>query len=760
MSAHVFTALILSLAVLLGTGCDWSSPEAKKANHRERAAAYFDKKQYHEAIIEYANVVKIDSKDADAYYRLALCHLRLGDLSSLQQAYAALSRAVELDKSNQEAQLKLGELYLRGNEPGKARERAEIVLVSAPQNTEGHILRGRSLINEKRYQEGISELKKVIEADPKNMGAYIELARAYMFSGDPASAESALTQALSIEPRSIEILLALGDFRLVTGKPDQAEQIYKQALEIDPKNNDTYAKLANLYQRSGKWADVESTFQKLASIKPEDETPHLDLGDFYAWQSQPEKAIASYQRATEIAPVSLVARNKLISYYLDIGKAAEAESKVKDILAKNKNDLMGRFFGARIQLINRNADVAIPVLQGVIKDEPQFPAAHHFLGVAFLQKRQPGQARGAFAEAVKLNPNSAESRTALAQIYLAEGSVDLAIEQAQAALQINPRNVQAAVIAGDAYLRKGDVAKSKQVFEAIGKALPEEPLVPYRLGLVARAERNDAKAISYFEDALKKKPGAIEPITQIAMIKVGQGKSSEARDRVNKQLVASPNNPQIYNLLGLLWMQANEAMPAEEAFKKAIQIDSSLSPAYMNLAQLYHKTGRLDQAAKEYEAVLAKDPSVIQANMLLGIIHESQKQYEKAIARYETILKTNPKFAPAANNLAWLLAEHGGNLDVALAHAQTAREQQPDDPHIADTLGWIYYKKNAYLLAVSLLKEAAEKLPAEAEIQYHYGMAQYKSGDKAEAKKALQASLKLSKNFPGSEEAQKTLSGL
>jgi tetratricopeptide (TPR) repeat protein len=207
-------------------------------------------------------------------------------------------------------------------------------------------------------------------------------------------------------------------------------------------------------------------------------------------------------------------------------------------------------------------------------------------------------------------------------------------------------------------------------------------------------------------------------------------------------------------------MQANEAKPAEEAFKKAIQIDNSLFTAYMNLAQLYHKTGRLDQAAKEYEAVLAKDPNVIQANMLLGIIHESQKHYDKAMMRYETILKTNPKFGPAANNLAWLLAEHGGNLDVALAHAQTAREQQPDEPHIADTLGWIYYKKNAYLLAVSLLKEAAEKLPTEAEVQYHYGMAQYKSGDNSEAKKALQASLKLSKNFPGSEEAQKTLAGL
>jgi tetratricopeptide (TPR) repeat protein len=146
--------------------------------------------------------------------------------------------------------------------------------------------------------------------------------------------------------------------------------------------------------------------------------------------------------------------------------------------------------------------------------------------------------------------------------------------------------------------------------------------------------------------------------------------------------------------------------------------------------------------------------------MMLGIIHESRKEHDKAQARYEAILKRNPQFAPAANNLAWILVDHGGNLDVALSHAQTAREQKPDDPYIADTLGWIYYKKSAYLLAVSLLKEAAEKLPNEPVVHFHYGMALHRKGDTAGAKKSLQAALKLSHNFTGAEDARKTLAGL
>ena len=748
------------LVTFVSTGCDWFSPEAKKAKHRERAISYFEKGQYQEARVEFQNVVQIDPNDADAHYRLALTYLKLGSNPNLQLAASELTRTLELDSTNREAMLKLGEAYLLGNQPSKARLQADAVLVSAPENTEGLILRGRSLIHEKRYQEGAAELKKAIELDPKNMGPYIDLALAYVLANDTTAAEATLKQALTVDPRSTKILLALGDLRVTTGKPDQAEIIYKQALEIAPEDEQIYLKLVRFYQHVGKPEKIEPTLQTLASIKPHDEKPHILLGDFYAWLGQPDKALASYQRATEINAGSTVARDKLISHYLNTGKTSEAETKVKDILEKDRKDLMGRLFDARIRLAKNNADEAISLLQGIVKDEPQFAVAHHFLGVAFLQKRQFVQAREAFAEAVKLNPNLPESRTAIAQIYLAEGSADLAIEHAQAAIQLNPRNVQAAIIAGDAYLLKGDTAKSKQVFEAIAKALPNESLGPYSLGLVARAEKNDAKALTYFEEALSKKPTAIDPLVQIVQIKIAQGKSNEARQRVTKQLEASPSNPLLYNLLGQLWMQTKDAGQAETAFKKAIELDNSILASYMNLGQLYQQAGKLDQAAQEYEAVLQKNSTVASAHILLGMIHERRKEYDKAQTQYEQALKLNPKFAPAANNLAWLMSEQGANLDVALSYAQTAREAKPDDPNIADTLGWIYYKKKAYLLAVNLLKEAVDKLPNEPVVQFHYGMAQYKNGNAAAAKKALQASLKLSKDFSGSEEAQQTLAGL
>ena len=751
-SRYLFTALCLF--VLVFHGCNQASPETQKTKHLERAAGYMEKGQLQEALIEYMNVTKADPANAEAYYQMAVIHLKLGGRTNLQKAFAALTKTLELNKNNRDAQVRIGELYLLGNEPAKAREQADLILASAPQDKDALVIRGRSLLNEQRFQDGIVELKNALALDPKNIGIYLELSRAYFFAKDRAAAENMLHQGLTANPGSTDLMLALGDFQLSIDKPDLAEASYKKVVDIAPENEVGRLRLAGLYQRINKLAEAEGVFQKWAAAYPQNEQPQIYLGDFYSWIGNPGKALASYRRAEELNPKSAIARDKLIATYLDAGNLADAEPKVKAILDHNPDDISGRFFKTRILLGSGKLDDAISGFQALITANPDFAPAYYFQGIAYLKQRQLPQARAALTETVRRNPSLPEARTALAELLLAEGAVDLALEHAQAAVQLNPRNVQAAVIAGDAYLRKGDLAKSKQVYEAIAKALPKEALGPYRLGLVARAEKNDTKALAYFEDALALKPSAIEPIAQIALMKIAQGKSTEARERVTRQVAAAPTSALHQNLLGELCLAVKDMDGAETAFKKALELDPALLGSYLNLGQVYYQTGKTDHAVAEYETALTKAPQTLQAHMMLGIIHEQKKEYDKAKARYEKILALNPKFAPAANNLAWLLVDQGGNLDVALNHAQTAREQQPTDPSIADTMGWLYYKKNAYVLALGLLKEAVEKLPTNPLVQFHMGMAQYKNGDKEGAKRSLQTALKLNPRFPGSDEAR------
>ncbi len=748
--------------VLLSTGwgCTQMSAEEKKAEHLTRGQAYFAEGKYREALIEYKNVVQIDPKDANAHYQLALIHMKLGGMSDLQAAFGELAKTVDLDPSIQDAQIKLSEFYLLARQPGKAREHADIVLASAPQDPKGHLLRGRSLIIEKEFKQGIEEFQQAIELDADNVNTYIDLAKAYIGMKDPDSAFDTLKKGLAKHPKSVEMILALGDIYLVTGKADKAEAQYRKALELDPESEALVIKLSRFYQFLRKWEQAEETLKQFVEKHPQSDIVHVQLGEFYVSLGQRDKAMTHFQQALDLKPDSKLAQEKMITYYLDSGKIEQAEPLIQAILDKDKKSLLGRVMNARVKVMKGDVDEAITDLQRVIKEEPRMAMAHHYLGVAFAANNDGTQAVRELSEAVKLDPTMIPARNALAGLRLAEGSYDLAIEQAQAAFKLNPRNLPSVRVLAEAFFRKGEIAKAKKVYEAIVHNIPNDASSHYRLGLIAGHDKDLNGAVAHFEKAVEGNPNFVQAVSQIAAVYLTQGKAEQARERVMQQIKAVPDNPLFYNLLGGLWMQAKKMDEAEKAFREAIRIDDTVQISYMNLAELYRRTDRVDDAVKEYEMALAKNPKLISAHMMLGMIAEKRDDLQGAKQHYQESLKINKSFAPAANNLAWIMAEEGSNLDEALSYAQIAREQAPNDPNIADTLGWIYYKKNAYLKAVSFLREAVDKLQDNPLIYYHLGMTQLKKGDKAEAKKALNTALKLSDTFPGVEEAQKALAEL
>jgi TolA-binding protein len=92
--------------------------------------------------------------------------------------------------------------------------------------------------------------------------------------------------------------------------------------------------------------------------------------------------------------------------------------------------------------------------------------------------------------------------------------------------------------------------------------------------------------------------------------------------------------------------------------------------------------------------------------------------------------------------------------------AQTAKDNAPDSVNTLDTLGWVYYRRGAYQSAVETFKDCVEKNPQSPIYQYHLGMSYAKAGDKANAKASLTEALRLSKSFPGADEARSILARL
>ena len=147
----------------------------------------------------------------------------------------------------------------------------------------------------------------------------------------------------------------------------------------------------------------------------------------------------------------------------------------------------------------------------------------------------------------------------------------------------------------------------------------------------------------------------------------------------------------------------------------------------------------------------------VPALMQLAMLQEQKKDFPAARDAYEKLLTIAPRFPSALNNLAVLYSEHLGELDKAYDLAKRANEAAPNEPHLADTLGWILFKKGDYSNALRLLQGSASKLPDHPEIQFHAGMANYMMGEEGPARLALQKAVNASADFPGKDEARQRL---
>src|SRR6185503_13356242 len=168
------------------------------------------------------------------------------------------------------------------------------------------------------------------------------------------------------------------------------------------------------------------------------------------------------------------------------------------------------------------------------------------------------------------------------------------------------------------------------------------------------------------------------------------------------------------------------------------------------------------EAIAKLNAVLEKSPADVPALMLRGMIQTELKDYSAAAESYEKLLTVSPRFIPALNNLAWLYSEHLNRLDKAYAMARSARDLQPFNPLVADTFGWILFKRGEYPWALSLLQESAnsDRMPKSAEVLFHLGMTHYMLGEEQSARSAFQRALETKQDFPGKAEAEQRLAFL
>jgi tetratricopeptide (TPR) repeat protein len=290
----------------------------------------------------------------------------------------------------------------------------------------------------------------------------------------------------------------------------------------------------------------------------------------------------------------------------------------------------------------------------------------------------------------------------------------------------------------------------------MAKVNPNLPDVHYQLGLLNLAENKYKEAEGSFRKSYDLNPAVSRGLMGVVETYIAQNRSDDALSLLRAEVAKAPNRLEFYMAAGNTAARAGKYDLAIGEFQKVLDgLDKNSKQRgeiYLRVGEVYRRKGDdggAIAALQKAREILPENDTIL-TSLAMALDHAGRWQEAKQL--YEATLRLAPNNAVVLNNLAFMIAEHGGDLDDAQSKAQKAKQLLPNMWEVSDTLGWIYLKKNLTDEAVRIFTELTAKAPTQSTYRYHLGMALFQRGDKIKAIKELQEALK---HNPASDEKEK-----
>ncbi|HYH00427.1 MAG TPA: tetratricopeptide repeat protein [Terriglobales bacterium] len=762
MSRRILLSFVfLAVIIGLGTGC------SSVSRYRFERAYQFEKQGSTEkALSKYAALLAhIPASDhhlrSQVYFRMGECFWRL---DKVNEAFAAFQAAAETDAKNVPAHLRLGEIYLAGGAAQRATEQAHTVLQLASANVDGLALLGAasSAVGDTRLAQKAFE--RVLESDPQRVNVAVALADIYNREDRVEDARRVLRQAAAAQPASSRPWLALGRLEEQEGDAGAAEQAYRNAVAAED-TVEANLRLAQFLQRTSRVGDAEKILAHADRLRPD--LP-IALSDFKFISGQPISALDRYtialrsppmekkvrtgwlwSRAGKFAPETAANRASVAARVIEAdlqagGKGAGAEvpenatAAARLHLEQYRQELDPATVStleAEIAIAERNLTKAAVHAEGAVAQAPSSPSAHYVRGVVKYLRGETANARTDFTTSYEQDPSYVPARLALAADALRTGDSSGAEEYVISVVREEPGNVQALnlfarVLAEQRRYESAALIARRAIKLDTGNAEPH-----VTLGKIALAQGNIPSALGAFEQAIALEPRSEEALEGLSRV--------YRRGKITKPMLAKleriaempPASAPLWEIAGRIYAERGWHADARRCFQRALSVDPKRATSAALLAGIQANRGDYVSALAAGSAIGGSRSAVLRA-----VRAEEERNVPAAIREYDLAVREGDASGIAANNLAWLLANEGKDLDRAISLALHARTLRPDSAQVLDTLGFVHLKRREYSQAVAVLKKAVlfasqknTNLKELAAIRQHLSEAYYRSGDNAEA---------------------------
>jgi tetratricopeptide (TPR) repeat protein len=531
-------------------------------------------------------------EDATYYFLLAR-YLEGG--GKIDEAIAALKKAIALDPRSAEPRAELAGLYARQDKAPEAVTAAEDALKVNPKNREANRILG-SVLAALSAQRQAARPGDDVSAYAKRAIAALEiargdgggdlsidlgLARLYLDADRPTDAIPLLRRIVLEQPQYADGSVLLADAQEAAGAPDAAVETLTNLLDDQPQFFRGRVQLAELYEHQRRWPQAADAWGRAQTLNPRNTEVAARRASALINASRPAEARDVLSAALKITPNDIRMSFMLAQAQRDAGDLDAAEATARALQAAQPDDVRVTYLlGQVLEARGRHQEI-VDLLKPEIARQKAAKAKGGQIamllgseGLALQQLHRYDEAVAAFKEGIELSPDEAVRHVLLIQGYSAAGRHKDALDSAEKARLTFPEDATVLYQLGAALDRAGRQAESEKVFrDVIGRDPLDAGALNYLGYMLAERGTGLDEAVTLIQRALKVDPDNPSFLDSLGWTYVQQGKLDLADAPLTAAAGKLPKNSVIQDHLGDLRQKQNRRADAITAWQKALDGD-------------------------------------------------------------------------------------------------------------------------------------------------------------------------------------------
>jgi len=268
-----------------------------------------------------------------------------------------------------------------------------------------------------------------------------------------------------------------------------------------------------------------------------------------------------------------------------------------------------------------NLKAGLPLLASAIAQyRPTRPGYYAELAEAYIAVGDPASAIQSFAEASRLDPDSAPRLIQWGDALMQAEQWTLAESKLRRATELAPGDPRAWGRLGWALWQQNKAAEAKSAIEKAISLDNELPELNNNLGLILWGVGDRAAAAKEFRAALRIQPGISEWRLNLGRALASQGQTAEARFQLEESLRLKPGNAEARRDYARVLADSNRPSDAEKQAKLAVESDPGSAPGHEIWGALLAEKGDLPSARRELLEAVRLQPGNGRAQVELGMV--------------------------------------------------------------------------------------------------------------------------------------------